>query len=406
MFEDFKTLEECEQHKTELRSRLDAAADNDLDKIETELKALEARENELRAAKERNEKRSRLAADLAKGDVASARVIKVTEERADKPMTVEETLASKEYRSAFAKTLMGHSLNEIEKRAIGTVVTTTSATFTEASATVDGVNNGGVAIPTELNLSLLKALELQSPIFRDINKTSFAGVMKFPYPKTKNKATRLGKSKETTENTDGAVEFATLELKEAEISVTIPVTWKLEAMSVDQFMSYLLTELTNQVARSKIEGAIYGTGSEDMEGITINATAKSYTTETPLKAIETNIGALSAECKIGAKIYVSTTAAEAIQFAKDNDGAYIFPIASGMPKSLAGYSLEVDPYLKDGDIIMGNLTKYARINVIEAMTIIKDVVGKKRRNEYTAYEVDGSAAQPNTLLYIKKTTAS
>lgn len=406
MFEEIETVEAVSAKKAELRARLNEAADSDLDGIETELKALEVREVELRAVNEKKEKRDRLARSLADGELPEAAhvVVKAAETRGEaRPLTRAEILASKEYRSAFAKTLMGVSLSEVEKRAVGTVITTTATEFIEATSSVDGVNNGGIAVPTELNLSLLKALELQSPVFRDINKTSFAGVLKFPYAKTKNKATRYGKSKETTENDDGAVEFATLELSEAEISVTIPVTWKLEAMSVDQFMSYLLTELTNQVARSKIEGAIYGTGSDDMKGVTVCAIQKTYT-DTPLAAIEANLSALSAEQKIGAKIYVSTSAAEAMQFAKDSNGDYIFPISAGLPKTIAGYPVEADPYLHDYDILVGNLAKYARLNVVEGMSMTKEVKGKQRRNEYTAYELDAAAAQPDTCLYIKKSS--
>lgn len=404
MFENLTTLEECAAYKVELRKRLEATTEAaELDKLQNEVEELEKRESAIKAAAATAEKRSRLMQKLGSGTATGNPVENPTRSNNQEAKTAAEVLASNEYRSAFAKTLMRRKLNEAEARALSTI-TTTATEFTAASEEAEGVNNGGLFIPTSLNLSLLKALELRSPIFRDINKTSIEGVLEFPYAKSKNKAKRYGASKETTENDDASAEFAMLKLTTAEISATIPVTWKLEAMGVEQFMDYLLTELTNQVARSKIDGAIYGSGKDDMTGVAVAAIQKTYS-GTVLEAIEAHIGALTAEKKIGAKLYISTTAAESVQFAKNKDGDYIFPLAGGLPKTIAGYTLEVDPYLANGDILFGNLTQYARLNVNEAMTISKDIIGKKRRNEYTAYEVDGSNAQPDSLLYIKKTEA-
>lgn len=403
MFKNF-TLEQVTAYKKELRAKLEAnAADLDLDKTENELKELEKREVELRTALAANEKRARLMQKLTDGDGTPAPIPNPAKEK-PAARSLDEVLAGKEYRSAFAKHLMGRRLDDAEQRALDTVVTTTATTFVDATESADGVNNGGLFIPTDLNLSLMKELELASPIFRDINKTSIPGVIEFPYPKSKNEAKRKGASKETAENEDGEIEWAMLKLKTAEVSVTIPVTWKLEAMAVDQFYNYFLTELKNQVARSVISGAIYGTGNDDMEGVAVSAMQKTYTT-TVLKAIEDNIGALTAVKKVGAKLYISTTAAESIQFAKDNNGDYIFPLTGGLPKTIAGYALEVDPYMKDGDIIFGNLHQYARLNINEAMSVTKETKGKKRRNEYTAYELVSAAAQPDCLLYIKKAGA-
>lgn len=404
MFENLTTLEECAAYKVELRKRLEATTEAaELDKLQNKAKELEKRENAIKAAAATAERRSRLMQKLGSGAATGNPVENPTRSNNQEAKTFAEVLASNEYRSAFAKTLMRTKLNEAEARAL-TAITSTATTFTAAGEETDGENNGGLFIPTSLNLSLLKALELRSPIFRDINKTSFAGVLEFPYAKSKNKAKRYGSKKEKTENDDGQVEFGSLKLTTAEISVTIAVTWKLEATAVDQFMDFLLVELTNQVARSKIDGAIYGSGDDDMTGVAVAAVQKTYS-GTVLEAIEANIGVLTAEKKIGAKLYISTTAAESVQFAKNKDGDYIFPLAGGLPKTIAGYPLEVDPYLENGGILFGNLNQYARLNVTEAMSLTKERIGKKRRNEYTAYEIDGSNAQPDSLLYIKKTTA-
>lgn len=404
MYENLTTLEEVAAAKVELRKRLEAAsAAEEFDKLQNEVEELEKRESAIKAEAETAEKRSRLMQKLGSGEATGNPVANpVARSATPEAKTAGEALESNEYRSAFAKVLLRRKLNDAEQRALDTVLTSTATEFKAATDAADGVNNGGIAIPTSLNLALLKALELRSPIFRDINKTSIAGVLKFPYAKTKNEAKRYGK--ETDETADGAVEFGELTLEAAEIAVTIPVTWKLEAMAVEQFMDYLLNELTNQVARSEISGAIYGSGTNDMKGVTVCAKQKTYS-GTVLDAIEANLGELSAEKKIGAKLYISTSAAESVQFAKNSNGDYLFPLNGGLPKTIAGYALEVDPYLHNGDILFGNLNQYARLNTVEAMTVAKDSSGKKRRNDYTAYKISASAAQPDSLVYIKKTTA-
>lgn len=404
-YNELNTLEEIEAKKAELRSQVsEATTDEQLADLEARAEALDARAAEIRKANTTEERRSRLQSALAGGDKPETRSVKnplSNEKHEPEKRSLEEWLKSKEYRSAFAKTLMGKRLTEPEKRSIKAVMTTATE-FTEGvDSGTEGVSNGGILIPTDLDLQLMQRLELISPIFRDINKTEFEGVKKFPYVKGRRKAKRYGSTKETTENDDSQIEFGELVLQEAEISPTIPVTWKLEAMTVDAFYTYFLDELTKQVARSLIDGVIYGTGEDDMEGVTVCAKKVEYE-GTILAAIEANIGVLSPEDKVGAKIYLSTTAAEALQFSKDIDGRYIFPISGGLPKNLAGYAVESDPYLENGDIVFGNLGANARLNIIEKMSITMEKKGRQRRTEYTAYElVASSARKEDCILYLK-----
>ncbi len=403
---ELKTLEEVEAKKAELRSKIESATtDEQITDLEARAAALDERAAEIRKANKTEERRSRLQSALAAGEKPETRNMRNPlggEETESEKRSVEEWLESKEYRSAFAKSLMGKGLTVAEKRAVKAVMTT-STEFTEGvDSGTEGVSNGGLLIPADLDLQLMQRLELISPVFRDITRTSFPGVKKFPYIKGKRKAKRYGSTKETTENDDGQIEYAELVLKEAEISVTIPVTWKLETMAVDAFYTYFLEELTKQVARSLIEGAIYGTGEDDMEGVTVCAKKVEYE-GTILAAIEANVGVLSAEDKVGAKLYLSTTAAEALQFSRDSDGRYIFPISNGLPKNVAGYAVESDPYLKDGDIVFGNLGANARLNIIEAMSVTTEKKGRQRRTEYTAYEIAASSARKeDCILYLTK----
>ena len=177
-------------------------------------------------------------------------------------------------------------------------------------------------------------------------------------------------------------------------------------MAVDDFISYITNELIEAVTDFAIEDTIYGTGAATQQGqkdhargISLDAVQHEYT-GTILDAIGAGLKKLSAKLKRNAKIYVSASSLEEMYFLKDNKGAYLFnPINNVGIKSIAGYAVESEPYLNDGDFVIGNLGRYYRFNTIEAMSLTKDSSGKKRANDYTAFTLFGGAAQPNTLLY-------
>ena len=99
-------------------------------------------------------------------------------------MTRAEILASKEYRSAWAKKTMGFSddkLTEEEKRALGDAITTTDTTFVASDADTQGINNGGLFIPSTVREELMELIEKQSPIYRDVRKLQVSGNIDLPY---------------------------------------------------------------------------------------------------------------------------------------------------------------------------------------------------------------------------------
>lgn len=384
---------EIEKRRKELREML-KAPDADLDAIEkesgelsAELDTIERKERALKALRDNPEEG---------GDP----VPPAPQERKFERKTV---LGTKEYRSAFAKTLMGLPLDETEQRALGVALTTTDSEFVAASESVDGINNGGLFIPQDLNLALMQEISQVSPIFNDIDKLSVPGVLSLPYLKEAPKAEIHKKGKEAESNTDAQAQWADLKLNLLEISVTIRVSWKLEKMSVDGFMSYLQSQIIEQVRDEKVTNVIYGKEDGELVGI-MTAAIKGEYTGSFLDAAPLALAKLPKKRKIGAKFYVSNSIVEEISFTKDNNGNYIYtPINSAGIKSLATYQVEVDPYLNDGDFILGNLKRHYKLNTVEVCSLSVDRSGKKRANDYTAYEIVGGNLQPNTVVgYTKK----
>ncbi len=388
-----KRMNEIRSRQAEIRALLegDGAVDmeaitSELAELETEFRGLEQRRNALDGLNQGDGAiPSPIANPIVGGNEQRAAVI-----------TRDNVLGSAEYRSAWAKSLMCRPLTENEQRAVDVALTTTATTFVAGTENADGVNNGGLFIPESVNMALMEAIGLVSPLFRDAAKTAVPGVIKFPY-----RVSGSGADNQTegTENADGAVRWAELTLGISEISETIRVTWKLEAMSVDGFIDYIIQELTEQVQDAAVTALIYGSGNNEMSGITENAIESTYSGDV-LTAISAALKVLPTKKKIGAKLYVSNAIVETISFMKDDEGRYVYtPINSEGVKSLATYAVEVDPYLHDNDFVIGNMGRYYRMNTSEALSITKDVSGKNRINDYTGYMLLGGAAQPDSLVY-------
>lgn len=319
--------------------------------------------------------------------------------------TREEILASPEYRTAWAKRLMQRpesAFTQAEKRALGATITTTATAATTATESVDGINNGGMHIPTSVLDDFLNEVALLSPIFNDINRVSVAGIISLPYKK---KVSAAKSRKEGTANTDAEFVWADVKIMLAEVSATVRVTWKLESMTPESFITYLINELVADHGEQLIEQFVYGTGTEDdTKGITKHEVIDgSYAAGANiLDVLETGLKKMSPRAKSGAKIYLSTDLAESVTFAKDGNGAYVLsPINSVGVNSVARYQVEVDPYLHEGDFLIGALKRNTLAQFAEDISVTKDVSGKERINDYTSYSVVGIAVKPGTVLYGK-----
>lgn len=395
-------LSEIEERLSVIKGELDLPESN-LEALETEIEYLK---EERKGILEKAEKRKALVDGIANLPKSEVEVVKDFKEERKMVFTKENVLASKEYRSAWAKTLMCQPLNEVEQRAVGVALTTTGTTYVGANAGADGVNNAGLFIPEEVNMALMEEISLASPFFADIAKTFVNGMIKFPYRKSGSGAEE---AVEGVPNKDGQVEWAELSLTILEVSETIRVTWKLEAMSVDGFINYITQELATQITEKIATDSLYGDGTGTVTGATVGAINGTYTIGTAegnvidiLGAIEAGIKKVPKKYKAGAKIYVAQDIIESISFMRDSNDNFVYsPINGGGINSIATYQVAADPYLNAGDFIIGN-GKYYKFNVNEPLSITKDVSGKSRINDYTGYEIVSGAPQPGVFVYGKK----
>lgn len=386
---------EFEQKKAELIKRFKNAKDEELEEIRKEVEELEKTDIEedddvderslLNGAIERLEKR--------KVNLDEVKIIK-KEEGEERKMTRAEILASKEYRSAWAKKTMGFSNNKLteeEKRALGDAITTTDNTFVASDSDTQGINNGGLFIPSTVREELMEIIKKQSPIYRDVRKLQVSGIIDLPYLFEADDAEWYT---ETTETKNEGMEYKNLQLTGWELAKDIVITWKLEEMSVESFISFIEEELANKMGKALVNAIIYGDGANKPTGITQGATAIK-TGETPIDCIIDTYKSLDDDERVGAKAYISTNVNIAIVGYKDNNGNY--PFLQGVSATNL-VSIEVDPYLKNNDIVIGNCRNYI-LNEVTPLRVEKERTLKGRKVTYGGYAIYDGKPKPNAFAY-------
>ena len=302
------------------------------------------------------------------------------------------TIADKEYRSAWAKKLMGLSddkFTEEEKRALGDAVTTTATTYVASASDTQGINNGGLFIPTEVREELMEIIDEMSPWFRDIRKLQVNGNVDLPYFFDGDDAEWYV---ELTDTVNEGNEYRNLQLTGWELAKDVVVTWKLEEMAVESFISFIIEELAHKMGVALINATIYGNGSNKPTGV-LNGLTPVTTGATPIDNIIATYESLSDEARRGAKVYVSTAVKIAMVGYKDENGNY--PFLQGI-NGTDLFSIETEPFLKNNDIIVGN-PRYYILNEVTPTRVEWERTIKGRKTIYGGYGIFDGKAKPNAF---------
>lgn len=397
------TLQEIEARKAELSEKIKNASAEQLEELRAEVEAInkevpEQEEPEQKDGEISHEEERKLIADTQELEKRSLEVSNLRKIGGNEEMEERKFgLDSAEYRSAWAKKLMNvpeSRFTEDEKRALGDAVTTTSTTFVQSTEDTQGINNGGLFIPTSVRMDLMELFAQESPIFRDARKLQVAGNIDLPYLFASDDAKWYV---ELTDTENEGMEFKNMQLTGWELAKDIVITWKLEEMSVDSFISFILDELRNKMGKALINAVIYGDGSNKPTGVTHGLTPiTTEATDTAIDKVIKTYASLSDEARIGAKVYISNAVNIDIVSYKDQNGNY--PFLAGIPRT-SGFSIEVDPYLKNDDILAGNMRNYI-LNEITPMRVDKERTVKGRKTLYGGYAIyDGKARPGYFALY-------
>lgn len=222
-------LEKIEARLAEIEKELnseevDEKTEEDLDKMEEEVRSLQAeRTSILNAAT----KRSSLEKAIAEGRTG----VDITPDFLNggmKEMQTERTFdaSSAEYRSAWAKSLMGQELTEVEKRA-----------YAQADA----------AIPTEVSNMFFEKMVKLAPMLEEITLLRVAGNVKFYAEGTREFAAIHEENKEIAGAGDKLVSVT---LGGFEFAKLISISKSAKAMSISAFESWIVDMLAGDIARA------------------------------------------------------------------------------------------------------------------------------------------------------------
>lgn len=393
------TLQEIESKKAELRNKINEAKnEQELEELRKQVEELNKEVPEAEKTKgaiTREEERA-LIVDTENLEQRKVEIIGNLAKMEDKKMvrTREEVLKSPEYRTAWAKKLMklpDSRFTEEEKRALGDAITTTDTTFVQSATETQGINNGGLFIPTTVRNELLEIITKQSPIYRDVRKLQVAGNIDLPYLFEADDAEWYG---ELIETKNEGQEYRNLQLTGWELAKDIVITWKLEEMAVDSFINFILEELANKMGKALVNAIIYGDGNDKPTGITKDLSPVKDG-ETPIDNIIETYKTLSDDDRIGAKAYISSSVNIEIVGYKDKNGNY--PFLQGISATNL-VSIEQDPYLKNNDILVGNCRNYI-LNEVTPVRVERERTVKGRKVTYGGYAMYDGKPKPKAFAY-------
>lgn len=218
-----QVVERLNQLKEEIRT--DGA---DLEKLTAEIDSLEARQKELVDFEER----TKAAEALANGKVFG-KVVDKQEGRKMEEKTYD--VGSKEYRSAFLKTLLGMELGEEERTA-----------FTHTTGTTSG-QSAGYVVPAEMQDVIWDLVEEKHSILGDISMYRTGTVIEIP----RRTAIAAGDAGTVAEGAAPANDenntFDKVTLAGKDFAKDVEISYALGKMSVDAFEQFLTREIAERL---------------------------------------------------------------------------------------------------------------------------------------------------------------
>ena len=392
------TLQEIEERKKELKENiLNAKTSEELEElrkaveeINAEVPDEEAPAQEIKAEVEEVKEEEKPAEEITATE--ERELIRVNAEEIKPVGNIKEERKMNKYdveTRAWAKKCLGQELNDEEKRALGDAVGTTATTYVASSANAQGINNLGLYIPKSIRMELEERARLESPIYRDVRKLQVNGNVDVPYLFAGDDASWYV---ELTATANEGQEHKAITLTGRELAKNIELTWKVDQMTPEGFIDYIIDELYDKMYKAKVTAIVYGTGAtyNQPAGITLGLTAVT-TGATPIDLIANTKATLSTKAKVGAKVYISSAVADAIRYYKNQEGNY--PFLMTLPTGV-----EEDPFLQNNDVVVGNMKNYVW-NEQEEIRIDRDIDIKKRTVIYSAYQVCDGGAKAGAFAY-------
>ena len=160
---------------------------------------------------------------------------------------------SEEYKTAWAKHLMGRSLTDGERESFLMV----NEAFTHTTS------NTAVVIPETVSKGIWELAGEYYPYFEDVAKTYVNGLLTMIQEDTSSEAKWYD---EDTATEDGKETFKEYNLSGCELSRAITVSWKLKEMAIEDFIPYIQRKMAKKLGAAAGYGVTHGKGGEAAGG--------------------------------------------------------------------------------------------------------------------------------------------
>jgi len=319
------------------------------------------------------------------------------------------------YRAAFARAMMGQSLNDEEQVVFDRI----NPSISNAAQTSP---DHQVMIPATLVEDIWKEASKIHPVLSLISMTNVKG--KIQYPKENGTGSDAAWYDEDTPVADGTVITGSIELDGWELAKCVPVSWKLKKMSIDAFLVYLRDNLAIKMGDALATAIFAGKGAagegdqwkSEPLGIVTALEAETLTpqvvTWTPssdpinyakLTGIMAKMksGYASGAAIFAKNDFIWNTLANVLDESKR---PYFIanPINGGVGMMFGKVVYEEDAAPTDG-MILANISRGYKINAQENVTMYMEDHIKTRITDYMAYAIiDGKPISTTPFVYLKK----
>lgn len=348
-----KRLQEIKDEKKEIRRKLEADEEMELDAVEKRLADLEAEEKNLINKREIAQKINIGAEDVKE--------MEKDEPKEERNMEREDLLKDSVYRRAFAKRLQGKELNEVEQRA-----------YTSAS------NSGGAVIPTPVSDEIISKIKQIAPMLDEITLLRVKGNVTFAVEDVRNDAELHAENAKINSAVD---KLARVTLAGYEITKLIQISKTVATMSINAFETWLVDMLAEDIARKIEDLIINGTGSSQPTGIAKagSGDAGAYVVGTDLVEVAagtnvtytdvtTLIGLLPGAYDRNAKFLMSKKTLYGVFMPLKDDSKYPLVVREGSNYTILGYPVRLSESVANGTAYLGDFKKMVG-NLAEDITV-------------------------------------
>lgn len=324
--------------------------------------------------------------------------------------TAAEWIKTEEYTNAWAKMLMGKSLENKEEEIFKMV----NEAFTH------NTENTQAVVPTTVTKGIWQMAGEVYPYFNDVNKTYVNGVLTILQEDT---STQAGWYEESTPTEDGKETFKKFTLNGCELARSITISWKLKEMAIEEFIPYIQRKMAKKMGAACGYGAVYGQGAKDSGAPepTGVITALKAEDETPQVvtytkgSVPTYANIIAARAKVksgyaeGLKIYANaTTIWNKLAGIVDTNKRPIFipdPTGKGGFRIL-GMEVKEDDSLKDGAVLFSNAAAGYHMNINKEVSMMTEDHVKERTTDYCGYAImDGNVLTTKAHALLEEASA-